>query len=241
MNEQQMISKILCAWCFLACFIVSVCAGERVYTNTSQTPKPVPTSEEAPRFYSSVSVRPVFSEDATLRWTGSGSVPDVKMDFEPGIGGGISAGYMFNNILPYWLQGLHVELEGNFMYRAVSHFRNTATNASIGSGDLLQFSPMANVIYDWRNSSPITPYFGLGGGFAATYLVAPGTSNAGWAFPPEFQALLGAKTVISKDVDFLFGYRYVLTFSDTFNGNLDQWQISDMSNHILEAGVVVKF
>lgn len=111
-------------------------------------------------------------------------------------------------------------------------------------GDLRSDAIAFNAYYDFRNSSRITPYLGLGAGVARFHLTNPNASGisgtdtkgiwqgmAGLAYEPES----------IPDVDFTLGYRYFRPFSDPETDNGGGKVKYEYDNNSVEVGARFRF
>jgi outer membrane protein OmpA-like peptidoglycan-associated protein len=65
--------------------------------------------------------------------------------------------------------GLRLEIEGDYRQEHF-HFNNTAGNSAHGGGNILNYGPMFNALYDINFGSPFVPYVGAGAGYSYTQL-----------------------------------------------------------------------
>jgi len=106
-----------------------------------------------------------------------------KVEYDEGWLGEAAVGYAWGNV--------RAEIEGAYRHNDVDKVKGTG--ASGGTGDFHTWTAMGNVLYDFKNSTPFTPYLGVGVGAAFE-----DASNIGNAF--------AASTTINKD-DTQFAYQ----------------------------------
>lgn len=138
----------------------------------------------------------------------STSTPDINLQpittlYSPGWSLGTTLGVALDN-------GLRIENE--LIYRQAE--------ARSSDQDQWNLGILVNVWWDGRNSTPITPYFGGGFGFARSHVASPGIiANTGGGI--AYQA--GGGIIFSQNVfDLDFGFRYFGVKDTTSNiGNVD--------------------
>lgn len=155
-----------------------------------------------------------------------------------------SGGYSFSSALGYRSvskRNVRMELEASYRLSKIDSF-GTANN-----GDLHGFALMANMFYDIRNESFITPYMGLGLGLTHMRLDQPATLNA-----DDSHDTVGAYQLIAgiaydpkpqSDAIFHVNYRYFGTitkpeFEDSVSGLSSSYEYT---THVVELGMRLNF
>lgn len=168
--------------------------------------------------------------DSTVSdFSGSG---DVEYDTGFTVSG--TGGFQFNNGL---------RLEGELTYKQADTDKLTVFGfSSPVHSDISALGFMANIYYDFKNTSPFTPYIGGGMGFATLYL-SDGTSNMGdWFWLEDddtvfaYQLAAGVGFDVNKNVTIDLGYRYFGT-SDPKFGQLD----AEFGSHNVTVGARYRF
>jgi outer membrane immunogenic protein len=162
-------------------------------------------------------------------FSGSGN-----LEYDTGYSISGTGGFAFNNGL---------RLEGELTYKQADTDKVTVFGFSGPvNSDIAALGFLANIYYDFKNSSPVTPYIGGGIGFATLYL-SQGTDNTGGWFWSEdddtvfaYQLAAGVAFDVSKNVAIDLGYRYFGT-SDPQFGQLD----AEFGSHNLLVGARFKF
>lgn len=164
---------------------------------------------------------------------------DDRVEFDPGISVGGTAGYDFGTVrLEGELSYKHAEI-GSVTSQSGFPFRNV--NGGIGAGAM-----MFNGFFDLHNNSRITPYLGGGIGFASLHLsdtTTLGEPLYGAADDTVFAYQLG--TGVEIDLNRFYsldiGYRYFVTDRATFDSDLDISTSLKFESHNATLGFRFKF
>lgn len=164
---------------------------------------------------------------------------DDRVEFDPGISVGGTAGYDFGIVrLEGELSYKHAEI-GAITDKDGFRFRNVDGN--IGAGAM-----MFNGFFDLHNNSRITPYLGGGIGFAGLHLsdtTSLGVPLYGEADDTVFAYQLGAGVEIdlNRFSSLDIGYRYFVTDRATFDSDLDISTSLKFESHNATLGFRFKF
>jgi opacity protein-like surface antigen len=161
-----------------------------------------------------------------------GSSADIEYNTGYSISG--TGGYAFSN-------GLRLEGELTYKQADMDKFKIYGFSSSINS-DISALGFMANAYYDFKNTSPFTPYVGGGIGFATLY-VSQAINNYGdllWFDEDDtvFAYQLGAGVAfdVNKNMAIDLGYRYFGTSDPHFNT-----YEADFGSHNVSLGFRYKF
>jgi outer membrane autotransporter protein len=160
----------------------------------------------------------------------------VPADIEYNVGYSLSGvgGVEFNN-------GLRLEGELTYKSADMDKFKLNGLNESINS-DISVLGALASAYFDFKNTSPFTPYLGGGLGIATIYL-GRGTDSTGalifnkdddTVFAYQVGAGVGINAGSHLTID--LGYRYFGTTDPEFKDFK-----ADFSSHNLTAGLRYKF
>ncbi len=170
-----------------------------------------------------------------------------KLRDDGGFATNLSLGYGLGN-------GLRVEVEGN--YRNEHTRFTTPTSKGLGGGNLLEYGPAVNVLYDFYLGGPIMPYVGVGAGYGFTQLQNTRTTgNVGIRFNNDTQgsvtgqAILGVSYTIPAfpALAFTAEYRFHVAAEDekfkgrTALGLPATGKLDSQFNHALMFGVRFAF
>ncbi|RJF87324.1 OmpA family protein [Oleomonas cavernae] len=159
--------------------------------------------------------------------------PDVGVDvgpfhgdlsFEDGWIGGAAVGYD-------WGRG-RLEFEGAYHFNKLDSL-DLDGFAPIQAGDeddLSAISGMINALYDFENTSIVTPYIGFGMG--AAYLDDDNDTDTVLAY----QGIVGTKVSITENLSGLVDYRYFRTLETDLGGVKFEYE-----QHIITAGLTYNF
>lgn len=147
-----------------------------------------------------------------------------RVEFDPGINVGGTAGYDFGII----------RLEGELSYKQ-SDIKSVTEKVSGDrftnvDGDLGALAMMANVFFDLHNDTPVTPYWGAGIGFAVLSLSDTFGVNVATGVPTQlyqsddatvfaYQAGAGLEIALNRQFSLDLGYRYFGTAKAKFDAN----------------------
>jgi opacity protein-like surface antigen len=139
---------------------------------------------------------------------GTTNIGTADIEFDTGFTTSAYGGYEFGNGL---------RLEGELTYKqADMHIDKLMLGGIISNidSDVSIFGTMANVFFDFKNSSPVTPYIGGGIGFASVY-VGQGRLTNGVSIWEEdydrvfaYQVGAGVGYNVTNNVTLDLGYRY---------------------------------
>ena len=190
-------------------------------------------------------------QDSDFSGSIGGANQSVDTDFDAGYGLGVAIG----TEVPQWSNdriGTRIELELSYRENDVDGVNfsgnGPATEGNI-SGDVTQTSLFANILFDIKQSGPLTPYFGFGLG--ATYsdldfAYGPGVelNDSGTDFAA--QLIAGAAYDINDNTAFIVDARYSRAFdvsSDRLapNGALTGSVEDDLDTFSINLGLRYKF
>jgi OmpA-OmpF porin, OOP family len=136
-----------------------------------------------------------------------------------------SAGYAYDN-------GWRVELEGGYRRNGLDRLISAGGLTTPATGDLDQYTLMANVLYDFPSASGVT--FTLGGGVGADYARldagAGGTGIQDEDVSLAFQAVAGLSYELTSWLDVVLNYRYL--YVTDFNFSEPDALIPGNTNHL---------
>lgn len=180
--------------------------------------------------YVGVSAVVAIMSDSTLTDSTGAS---LKLSYNPGFALSGVAGYEFGN-------GLRLEGEANYRQASMDKVYVAGLTGNISS-DVWSVGMMANAYFDIKNSSPVTPYFGGGIGFANVN-VGDGTINGirVWSKADDtvfaYQVAVGAGFDVTKELTLDLGYKYYGTQDPKFG-----LAKADYSSHNLMVGLRYRF
>jgi opacity protein-like surface antigen len=163
-------------------------------------------------------------------WTATGWT-DAEISFDNGVGLSLAVGSTISDI---------VRAEGEFSYRkndldSLSYNDSGVPVTNPISGDEGKaMSLMGNVFVDIKNDSAITPFLGLGLGFAKIELEAGGESKDDTVF--AYQIILGTGFKVNDSTSIDVSYRYFATADPDFDGTEIEF-----ATHNFMAGVRLSF
>jgi opacity protein-like surface antigen len=137
-----------------------------------------------------------------------------------------------------------LRLEGELTFKSADMDKFTSSGSLNGDASVL--AALASGYFDFKNTSPFTPYLGGGLGIATVY-VGRTTNSTGLVFNKDddtvFAYQVGAGVGINAGTHLVFdlGYRYFGTSDPEFNNGNNGTVKADFSSHNLLAGVRYKF
>jgi OmpA-OmpF porin, OOP family len=182
----------------------------------------------------------VQSESLTQRLaftTGATTSSQLQGEFDAGwviLG---SIGYAFDN-------HLRVEIEGGYRVNDLDQLLTIGGTPIASTGDLSEFTLMANLLYDFRLGDRLTASVGGGVGADLASLEAGvfGLDESEWGF--GFQGLLGLNYVVGERTQVFINYRYLRVegpeFSNAVAGPPAAQLVSfrgDLDKHAVTLGV----
>jgi opacity protein-like surface antigen len=182
---------------------------------------------------------------STDQYFGSVTTYNDRIEFNPGVYAGGTAGYDFGIF----------RLEGELSYRQneMDKITDRDTGFKYGGvdGDVGVFAVMANAFFDLHNDTPITPYFGGGIGVATIYISDTfGTDNLGvrrtlYSEDNEsvfaYQAGGGLDIALNRQTSLDIGYRYFETEKANFTSDWYQTKSFKLQSHNVAVGIRFKF
>lgn len=167
---------------------------------------------------------------------------DDRVEFNPGINIGGTAGYDYGTI----------RLEGELSYKhgeiATITDKVNALRLHNADGNIGALALMINAFFDLHNTSPVTPYLGGGIGFASMHLSDTFVAEFG---PPiyredddsvfAYQAGAGLEVALNRRLSLDLGYRYFATTKARFGANRDITTELEFKSHNAAVGLRVKF
>lgn len=194
-----------------------------------------PTQDNFPHWYIGLSGSLTFLDDADISNGG-------ELSYDAGWGGAAAIGYRPATDIIF-LRDTRYELEIAYRQNDIDEFTNGATRLT-GNGEYKSTSYMANMYYDFRNSTGFTPYIGGGLGLAQVRVddfatLIPG-DDEDTVF--AYQGMVGVSYAPSStpNIEWNLGYRYFATEDPQFGvtaGSVD----AEYSSHNAEAGVKFRF
>jgi opacity protein-like surface antigen len=165
-----------------------------------------------------------------------------RVEFNPGVNIGGTVGYDYGII----------RMEGELSYKhgeiATITDKINAQRLHNADGNLGALALMFNAFFDLHNTSPVTPYFGGGIGFAAMHLSDTFVAEFG---PPiyqqdddsvfAYQAGGGLEVALNSRLSLDLGYRYFATTKARFGTNRDITTELEFRSHNAAVGLRVKF
>jgi len=163
-----------------------------------------------------------------------------RVEFDPSVAVGGTVGYDFG----------YLRLEGEISYRHAEI--GSVTDRLSGApyhgvdGDVGALGFMANTFFDLENSTPITPYWGGGIGFAVMN-VSDTTSAEGQLYYEgedtvfAYQAGAGVEIALNPFLSLDLGYRYFGTSEATIDEDSPQSTRFRLESHNALLGLRVKF
>lgn len=185
----------------------------------SSTAEAAPAKDGFPYWYIGLGAGVTMQSDSDVE----GSSTDIEWD----------EGALFSASLGYQppsLGGLRLEAEYTYRNQEISN----------GGDDLRVNVAAANVYYDFRNTSSITPYIGGGLGYGWFDLGdAPGLGDGGDSERVIYQGMagIGYEPQGLQNVGLTLGYRYMAPFEDLRAHNSDY----EFDNHSVEVGAKFRF
>ncbi len=145
--------------------------------------------------------------------------------------------------------GFRGELELGYRTNEVDSISGTPATTGGNSGDVHAWTIMANVLYDFVNKTPFTPYLGVGIGAAAIDYDDVRTIGTGGAavindstWAPAAQGIVGVNYQVHNNVGLFANYQYLQAFANprvkTSSGVKTD---IDYENHTVLAGLRVSF
>ena len=171
-----------------------------------------------------------------------------RVELYPGINLGMTGGYDFGY--------LRMEGELSYKYSETKDVVDQSDNFRFRNvdGNLAALAMMFNTFADLHNSSPLTPYFGGGIGFATLYLSDTfGTDTRGGMLKRTLLYLNDYDTVFAYQIgggveialhpalSLDLGYRYFGTSTARFDKSIDQSSRLKFENHNATVGLRMKF
>lgn len=173
----------------------------------------------------------------------SGLPFNERIAFDPGINVGGTGGYDFGII----------RLEGELSYKHAEMKSVTQPDGAQFSdvdGSLGVFAMMFNGFFDLHNSTPVTPYWGGGIGFAAIHLSDTFGNDAlgrRILYPSDddtvfaYQAGAGLEIALNRQLSLDLGYRYFGTAKTNFNSDPIATTELKYESHNATLGLRMKF
>ncbi len=152
-----------------------------------------------------------------------------------------SVGYAYDN-------GWRFEVEGGYRHNDFDRQIPAVGPAVVVSGDLAEYTLMANVLYDFPSASGVT--FSLGGGVGADYarldansLLAPVAAIQDDRVSLAFQAIAGMSVQMTSWLDLVLNYRYLYVTDFQFSepdsvvpANTNHLDTDDLQKHTVTLG-----
>jgi len=162
--------------------------------------------------------------DGDVSVTGVGT---ATAEYDTGFGFNVSAGYNFDPV--------RVEFEFGYKNTDMDKISGPGGSASVPDTEITVMSYMANAFFDFKTSSPFTPYVGAGIGLLNGELKDPGSKEDDNQF--GYQFIVGAAYNVNKNLALDLSYRFLNAPSDFSENGVD---IEYMSSNIM-AGLRYNF
>jgi len=186
--------------------------------------------------------------DATNSDFFTGTSFNDRVEFDPGFVIGGTAGYDYGMI----------RLEGELSHKnaEINAITDQADGFQFGSpdGNIGAFAMMFNAFFDLHNSSPVTPYWGGGIGFAVLRLSDTFAIDVPGGVPQEvllysadtdtvfaYQAGLGLEIALNRQISLDLGYRYFATAKADFGSDPTSATALKFESHNGVVGLRLKF
>ncbi len=174
---------------------------------------------------------------AGANWTAdsdiSGSGINTSADFDTGWVGALTAGYAYGN-------NLRTELELGYRSNGID-----SVGGANGTGDVKSWSFLSNLLYDVKNSTPFTPYIGLGLGAAIIDVngASPVSSSRVDDSDAQFayQGIAGVTYDMSEAVHLFADYRYMRTLDPGLTTDSQRGVDAEYANHTVLLGLRYAF
>ncbi|MFA5123108.1 OmpA family protein [Zavarzinia sp.] len=163
-----------------------------------------------------------INPDTDFTTSGGGS---GEFSFKDGWLAGAAVGYDFGRA--------RIEFEGAYHKNEFDKASGALGSVSI-DGKITNISMMVNALYDFENSSIVTPYVGFGMGAAHLEVDSGNDTPSDTAF--AFQGLAGAKIAVTENLSAVVDYRYFRSLKAEFDGVKFDYQ-----QHIITAGLSYNF
>lgn len=191
-----------------------------------------------PNWYIGVSGALTYVDETNVD-VGNRTVGDVEFDSGYGVTGAV--GYTpgpTGTLLDY----TRFEVEIGHRVNDTENF--TAGGAVSGlSGEIKEYSYMANVYFDFDTQTQVSPYVGAGIGLATVTLESPSLAvdNDDSVFAYQFMAGLGWQPEFMLNTVLQAGYRYHATSNPSFTNAAGLGVEHEYGVHSLEAGARFRF
>lgn len=174
----------------------------------------------------------IFANKESAKYKDSAlSAFDSKYSYDAGAGLGLNGGVTINNMFR-----AELELSGQ---RADLKSNNNAGLGVLRTGKITSTALMVNGYYDYKNSTPFTPFVGAGIGGAKVKMSNPLVSDADTVF--AYQLRTGVAYDIDKNNSVTLGYRYFATKDATFTDNDGDKFESKYNTNAIEVGYRYNF
>lgn len=192
-------------------------------------------ASDRPHWYTGISGSVVFLEDVEIR----DSVAKYELEMDTGGGVAGAVGYAFPLRRP--LGDVRIEAEGGYRWAKSKSLRVAGFTVPFkGEADI--YSYMGNLYYDFRNTTPWTPYIGAGLGGATVQWTIDNEDAHQTALAYQLMAGLSYKPDSWQSTELNLGYRFFdtsqLRFRDRSTGVVTS---ADVTAHGVEAGVKFLF
>jgi len=165
------------------------------------------------------------------------STVNAEADTDIGWAALASVGYAYSN-------GWRMELEGGYRHNGLSRLISAGGLTAPATGDLDQYTLMANVLYDFPSASGVT--FTFGAGVGADYARLDASSLATPVQDEDialaFQAIAGLSYEITNWLDLVLNYRYLYVTDMEFSEpavapNVNHVDTDALQQHLVTLGV----
>jgi opacity protein-like surface antigen len=159
-------------------------------------------------------------------------------------------GYHFGGALGYEAGSVRTEIEVIYRDNDIDQISDFSAPGLMdfgdldASGDIYSLSYMANVFYDFKNSTSFTPYIGVGAGAATIKVDGLRIEETSMGSDTDtvlaYQASCGIGYNATKNTTIEVGYRYYATEDPDFGGNYGDMD-GEYESHDLTFGVRYNF
>jgi opacity protein-like surface antigen len=162
-----------------------------------------------------------------------------QMDADYGANSEVSfdGGYNFSAALGY-RPLKYMRLEAEVFHTKSDNDQFTVGGASTGlNGDFSTMAIMANLMFDFENSTRFTPYVGVGGGAATVDFDTGGASGDDNVWAYQLKTGIAYSPISMPNLDLTLGYRLLGTTDATINGT----DLEGLVSHSAEVGARFNF
>jgi len=202
----------------------------------TNAPSAIETNSVVSKMYVSGDVGAAWQQNINSH--GNGTV-----NFDTGVRGDVTFGYNF-------CENFAAELETGVIANSISSIAGNTLSSFGASASIYEIPILVNGIYKLPLNGGWTPYIGVGVGGAATYLSAENVPLFGFAshssysstdFTFAYQAEVGVKYAVSKNIDLGIGYKFTGTTDHGWSDNGVTFNTDGTLTHAVLATFTWKF